>query len=347
MLLSSAAARCGRASQCAPIVGGVRAQSDDRTLTALQRFPFLATTCSKRTQNLFEQGRWGFRFWVCYPRGQIDAMRRRAQDVYKIKEFAAMTGLPPSKVRFYERHGLLDATREENGYRVFAPEDAFRVNAFRVLLQYGFTVEQAVEMLDAEQGTSEFRASLESQRERLQREADLLRYRLSRIGSALDLIESGTEAAFTLVDAPDQLYVSASVGRDFSVSVENEREIALFYDLLSVTSCARIIAQVDFQNDAETVDPSYIIALSEREAHRLDGTDVDPAHIKRLNLGKCVRFRRQVTREESVQKETFDDLWAYLSDHGYELRGDLILFPSFLNLDGRGSDIETLFVPVR
>ena len=54
-----------------------------------------------------------------------------------------------------------------------------------------------------------------------------------------------------------------------------------------------------------------------------------------------------MTRAESVRKETFEDLFVYLDDHGYELRGDVILFPSFLNLDGNGSDIETLFAPVK
>ena len=265
--------------------------------------------------------------------------------MYRIKEFAAMTGLPPSKIRFYEKHGLLATRREENGYRVFSPEDAFRANAFRVLLQYGFTVEQAVAMLDAEQGTDDFKRSLEDQQAKLRREADLLRYRLAKIDSALALIDGGGRAAFTLVDAPDQLYVSASVGRDFGVSVENEREIALFYDLLSITSCARIIAKRDFDAPGETVDPSYVIAMPESEEHRLEG--VDRAHAGRLCLGKCVRFRRRVTRAESVRKETFADLFAYLGDHGYALRGDVILFPSFLNLDGSGSDIATLFAPVR
>lgn len=265
--------------------------------------------------------------------------------MYRIKEFAAMTGLPPSKIRFYEKHGLLVTNREENGYRVFSPEDAFRSNAFRVLLQYGFTVEQAVDMLDAEQDTDEFKRSLEDQQAKLRHEAELLRYRLAKIGSALELIDGGGQAAFTLMDAPDQLYVSASSGRDFGVSVDNEREIALFYNLLSITSCARIIAKHDFDAPGDTVDPSYVIAMPESEGHRLKG--IDTAHVEHLCLGKCVRFRRRVTRAESVRKETFEDLFAYLDDHGYELRGDVILFPSFLNLDGDGSDIETLFVPVR
>ncbi len=265
--------------------------------------------------------------------------------MYRIKEFAAMTGLPPSKIRFYEKHGLLATNREENGYRVFSPEDAFRSNAFRVLLQYGFTIEQAVAMLDAEQDTADFTCSLTKQRAKLIHEADLLRYRLAKIESALELIEGEGAAAFTLMDMPDQLYIRASIGRDFSVSVENEREIALFYDLLSITSCARIITKDDLQKESGPLDPSYIISMPESEAHRLK--DVDESHINKLCLGKCIRFRRCVTRAESVQKETFNDLFSYLDDHGYALRGDVILFPSFLNLDGNGSDIETLFVPVR
>ena len=73
--------------------------------------------------------------------------------MYRMKEFSAMTGLPQSKIRFYEKHGLILSDRQENGYRVFTPEDAFKSNAFRVLLQYGFSIDEAVAMLDAKQGT--------------------------------------------------------------------------------------------------------------------------------------------------------------------------------------------------
>ncbi len=265
--------------------------------------------------------------------------------MYTIREFAAMTGMPASKVRFYEKRGLFATKRQENGYREFEPEDAFRSNAFRTLLQYGFTIDEAIEMIDAKQGTERFRASLEQQHDKLSREADLLQYRLKKLESALALIEGGGEPDFTLMDAPDQLYVRASHGRDFAVSVENERELALFYDLLSITSCARIIGKADFENDAETVEPSYVNVIPLSEANRLGAHE--PDHVVRLCLGKCVRFRRRVTRAESVRKEAFADLFAYLGDHGYELRGDIILYPSFLNLDGQGSDIETLFAPVR
>lgn len=264
--------------------------------------------------------------------------------MYRMKEFAAMTGLPQSKVRFYEKHGLVLSDREENGYRVFTPEDAFKSNAFRVLLQYGFSIDEAVAMLDAKQGTETFEHSLLDQQDRLKREADLIAYRLRRLDSTLGAIRSEPRLEFELVDADDQVYINSSHGRDFRVSLENEKTISQYYNLLSITSCARIIKKDDLLDNRPTVNPDYVMTMPEHESYRLD--DDARKQVKRLCLGKCIRFRRQATRTESVRKETFADLFEYLDAHGYRVRNDIMLFPSFLNLDGLGSDIETLYVPV-
>lgn len=223
-----------------------------------------------------------------------------------------MTGMPISKVRFYDKRGLFASTREENGYRVFEPEDAFRSNAFRTLLQYGFTIDEALSMVDGKQGTEEFQRSLETQYDDLRCQAELLKYRMMKLTSALDLIERGDDPDFMVMDAPDQLYVRASYGRDFSISVENAYELAEFYNLLSITSCARIIAKSDFENGLDIIDPSYINVIAHKEAYRLK--DIDPSHLGRLELGRCVRFRRRVTREESVRRGTFSDLFVYMDE---------------------------------
>lgn len=283
--------------------------------------------------------------------------RSDTERTYKIGEFAAMTGMTPSRVRFYDKAGLFTSgARDENGYRAFTPHDAFRANAFRVLLQYGFTVDKAIAMLDARQGTDDFEASLEQQRAQLQRNADLLRYRLRRIDSALDLLayerehqkaapaSSYASDNFALVDIDDQIYTEASRGSDFSVSLENRSAIADFYELLSITNCARIIGKADLEGDADTVDPSYVICMPAGEAWRLGDRDLSGLH--RLEMGKCLRYRRQITRAQSIRKETFAPLLTYLERHGYRLRGDVLLLPGFMNLDGQGADIETLLVPV-
>ena len=270
---------------------------------------------------------------------------------YKIGEFAAMTGMSPSKIRFYEKAGLFSSSsREENGYRVFTPRDAFRANAFRVLLQYGFTVERAIEMLDARQDSAEFRGSLQEQRASLVREIELLEYRMQRIDGALDALEDGARvhggesSDFELLDVDDWVYVEASRGNDFSVSVENRHEIAVFYELLSVTGCSRILRKDDLLGSGDTIEPSYVVSMPAHEAWRLG--DCDLSKLGRLEMGKCLRYRRCLSRAESLRRETFGPLFAYLERHGYHLRSDVLLLPMFMNLDGCGSDLETLLVPI-
>ena len=39
-------------------------------------------------------------------------------------------------------------------------------------------------------------------------------------------------------------------------------------------------------------------------------------------------------------------LFEHLDAHGLTICGDILIMPTFLNLDGEGSDIEVLYVPV-
>ena len=42
--------------------------------------------------------------------------------MYRMKQFSALTGMTQSKIRFYEKHGLVLSDRMENGYRVVRPD---------------------------------------------------------------------------------------------------------------------------------------------------------------------------------------------------------------------------------
>lgn len=287
-------------------------------------------------------------------RGDGDYEREYAARRYRIGEFSAMTGMSASRIRFYEKEGLFPGRKEENGYRYFTPHDAFRANAFRVLLQYGFNVEQAIEMLDMRQGSAEFRCSLVAQREVLSRQAELLRYRTKRLDRALELLESAegfspdgnveATTGFEVVDVEDWLYVMASRGSDFSVSTEHAGTISAFYELLNVTNCARVIARDDLLGEGPTLSPSYVIAMLAHESWRLAKDDL--TRVERLVMGKCLRVRRLVTRAQSLRRESYVPALAYLEERGYRVRGDALLLPGFLNLDGEGSDVETLFIPI-
>ncbi|HHZ02613.1 MAG TPA: MerR family transcriptional regulator [Tissierellia bacterium] len=265
--------------------------------------------------------------------------------MYRISEFANMTGLSQSKIRFYEKKGLLNVHKEENGYRYFTRWDAFRVNAFRSLLEYGFTVEKAVEIIDKKQSGSSFVNSLEAKKEELQVQIKIMNSRMKKINKALSLLNSESDSNFEIVFMEDYLYVLASIGIDFSISNENGKVLARFADVMPIASCARIIKKDELIINGQSINPSYCFAIPVSEEEVLK--KYDKTKVKRIELGKCIYYQRKVCRSKSQTIESFNDLFEYMDKHNLHIRGDVILFPTFLNLDEYGNDIEILYIPIK
>jgi MerR family transcriptional regulator, copper efflux regulator len=59
----------------------------------------------------------------------------------RVGEIAKRTGASTRAIRYYERAGLIQSRRQENGYREFGSSAVERVRAIRDLLATGFTVE--------------------------------------------------------------------------------------------------------------------------------------------------------------------------------------------------------------
>ena len=296
---------------------------------------------------------------VTEERGLTMSDKDRMPEHYQISVFADMVGLPQSKVRFYERSGLLPVRKKENGYRYFLPEDAFRMNEFRVLRSYGFSVEDAIRLLEEEQSSSAFTQSLVTQRETLLAEQKRLQSRMENIDRTLRLIEAGEALLnpddtlpenlkqgerFFVVDEPDVLYVRASHGRDFSVSTRNAQALAEFVHMLPDARYLRIVRRECFETDTQQVDPDYIVGIPITERSKLK--DSPASQLELLKLGRCLCHIRCESRKTSVEKQTFDPVFTYMEEHGYHLRGDILIKPTFLNLDGEGTDVELLYVPI-
>jgi len=287
------------------------------------------------------------------------SQNKRIPPHYTIGTFADMVGLPQSKVRFYERSGLLPVRKLENGYRYFLPEDAFRMNEFRVLRSYGFSVEDAIRLLEEKQSGVTFTQSLCTQREQLLLEQERLKNRIENIDRTLNLIATGDQLLhqdirlmndieqgerFSIVDQIDILYVRASHGRDFSISTRNAQALNEFVHLLPKARYLRIIRQACFNDDSPVVDPDYIVGIHVTDRSLLQSSPMDQLEL--LRLGRCLCYIRRESRETSVLKETFDPVFTYLREHGYRLRGDMLIMPTFLNLDGQGQDIELVYAPI-
>jgi len=64
----------------------------------------------------------------------------------RVGEISKRTGASTRAIRYYERAGLLESTRQDNGYREFGSSTVERVRAIRDLLATGFTIEDIVSL---------------------------------------------------------------------------------------------------------------------------------------------------------------------------------------------------------
>lgn len=58
----------------------------------------------------------------------------------KVKEFSQLIGIPASKIRYYDRLGLIEGERKDNNYRDFSKEDVLNVYHAQLLRSYGMGI---------------------------------------------------------------------------------------------------------------------------------------------------------------------------------------------------------------
>ena len=81
---------------------------------------------------------------------------------FKIGQVSRLVGLAPETIRYYERKKIISPLKDgENGYRQFDIIDVCILGKARTYLRYGFSLEEAQELLAAK-GIEEIRLELES-----------------------------------------------------------------------------------------------------------------------------------------------------------------------------------------
>ena len=256
-----------------------------------------------------------------------------------------MVGLPASKIRFYDKYGVFKCQRNSSGYRFFTAQDAFRANAFRILRGYGFSIEKAVMLLNAQQDSPEFVESLFSHYKNIETRIEQLKWQKQRLLKTIGHLNGDHHEGFEITNMENHLYVCASEGPDFSISNRNSVFLEVFADLVPITSFARILPLSRILSREPLIIPNYVNTIPLSHAGLLGSYDRNV--VKEISLGEVVYFQRKLSRKESLERDSFRDLFDYLSSENLTIAGDIIIFPSFLNLDGNGKDWEELYVPIK
>lgn len=97
----------------------------------------------------------------------------------KIGELSQRTGLSSSRIRFYEKSGLLNGVeRKENGYRQYGPEALWMLEIIAGAQSAGFSLDEIRTLLPDAQASWQHEALLESLQKKVG-EIELLQQRLA------------------------------------------------------------------------------------------------------------------------------------------------------------------------
>ena len=105
----------------------------------------------------------------------------------RIQDLEKLTGLERATIRYYEREGLIDPRRSENGYRDYGEEDVQQLRKIKLLRQLDFSLEQIQQM---RQGNVSIPEAMSAQLSYLKEKSDttLRAFELCR-----EIMESGSD----------------------------------------------------------------------------------------------------------------------------------------------------------
>jgi DNA-binding transcriptional MerR regulator len=86
----------------------------------------------------------------------------------KIGELSERTGIASSRIRFYERMGLLKAVqRKPNGYRTYPPEAVFELELVTAAQDAGFSLDEIAAMFPSDMANWQHRPTLDTLRQKV------------------------------------------------------------------------------------------------------------------------------------------------------------------------------------
>ncbi|AYY58869.1 MerR family transcriptional regulator [Burkholderia multivorans] len=125
----------------------------------------------------------------------------------KIGELAERTGLTPSRIRFYERIGLLTAVRRQpNGYRVYSPDAVVLLGLVATAQKAGFSLDEIRMLLPPDLGQWQRGALLEALRNKV-RDIEAMQIKLTQNKAHLVSLMAEIEGK------PDEIDCSTNAAR--------------------------------------------------------------------------------------------------------------------------------------
>jgi DNA-binding transcriptional MerR regulator/predicted transcriptional regulator YdeE len=238
----------------------------------------------------------------------------------KIGDFSALAQVSIKTLRFYDQTGLLPPASIDasTGYRYYSASQLSRLHRILALKDFGFTLEQIGQALDAGITTEQMRGMLLLRQTEQQKRVEEERDRLSRLNSRIRLIEQEHSMAYDVVLKPLPKQWIASVRE----TIPAYNTVGSLYGKVSASlgpSMANCLIGVALWHDPDfkesDVDAEAGFYFKE-EVRAGDGVRV--YELPETTVASTIHngaYRRL--------KEAYDPLLRWVASNGYEVAGPI------------------------
>lgn len=239
----------------------------------------------------------------------------------KVHDFSRCLGLPDSKVRYYDRSGLVRGGRQkENNYRDFTREDALNIYHANMLRSFDMGVRQALDARN--QDLTVIDGWVESHAGELERQIAWEEMRLQRLRE----MQFYFSVVQTRRDQLGQNYVDDSFnvwnfGRTSPLSPAEHKAIELLAGNMPFSYIAIRVSRESILSPGDELDVSIGLGILEQNRAKLS-LELPP-EIPRSPGGSKVNLLMELSDPFAMTKRDLAPLLEELNRRGQVLRSDL------------------------
>lgn len=238
----------------------------------------------------------------------------------KVIDIARKLGMNSSKIRYYDKIGLLHSKRnQDNQYRDFDDLDALKIMHMEMLRSFSLNIEETKLACTLEENA--LNRQLHQQRQLIQLSIQKEQARLKRLEETMDYIKyvSNNKSRISMFQVP-QCWMIFSVGINEELTAEDYREIVKLSDAFPFSYVALHIPFQSLQKD-HILKMEMGFGILEKYSQLLDTKiTTDCYHYTGCNT---VQLYIETKNPFKLTQQDIEPLKKYLKQHNYPLNKDL------------------------
>lgn len=237
------------------------------------------------------------------------------RELLTIGELASLFNIKTTKIRFYERKGLLEPTEvSTNGYRLYSFEDLEKLEVILLLREMDVSLEKITKLLRG-YNAEDYKALLIELKYETTKQIKILKNKLKMLDNRLDHLSSFKDNDFRILEYQDRYYYLFEEEITNNTSVKDVYLIHKKFDLRLSNYEDKYIFVF---NDDSTLKKG-IISLN---------SNVDKLPMQKIEKGKYLEIKK--VKDDSVTLEdTYKSIHLDAKRAGYEVCGPIYIIEDF------------------